>query len=133
MLLMDQILTEYADQAFETARLGRKGVHTARELVSAEMLTELEAIGDAMRYPNSDGQIAWKATPQLRDYLMDLQLDAETDVEDFETCSTVNHPSSLFQRKLCKRISSDCKMSGKQFKLAGIGMRSIDIWPPFLK
>jgi hypothetical protein len=36
-----------------------------------------------MRYLNSDGQIAWKATPQLRDYLMDLRLDAEADLEDF--------------------------------------------------
>jgi hypothetical protein len=80
---MDKILTECADQAFETTRLGRNGVQPTRELVSATMLAELEAIGDAMRYLNSDGQIAWKATPQLRDYLMDLQLDAATDVEDF--------------------------------------------------
>ena len=81
-LLMDKILTEYADQAYETTRLGRNGVQTARELISAAMLAELEAIGDAMRYLNSDGQIAWKATPQLRDYLMDLQLDAEADLEE---------------------------------------------------
>jgi uncharacterized protein with HEPN domain len=79
---LDEILTEYADQAVETARLRRNGVHTARELVSATMLVELEAIGEAMRYLNSDGQIAWKATPQLRDYLMDLQLDAEADLEN---------------------------------------------------
>ncbi len=31
---------------------------------------------------NSDGQIAWKATPRLRNYLMDLQLNAETDLEE---------------------------------------------------
>ena len=64
---MDKILPEYADQAFEkAARLGRNGVHTARDRVSAETLAELEATGDAMRYVNSDGQIAWKATPRLR-------------------------------------------------------------------
>ena len=55
----------------------------ARGRVSAEVLAELEAAGDAMRYVNSHGQIAWKATPQLRDYLMDLQLDAEADLADF--------------------------------------------------
>ena len=82
-ILIDKTLTEYADQAYETARLRRNGVHTARERVSARMLAELEAIGDAMRHLNSDGQIAWKATPKLRDYLMDLQLDAEADLEDF--------------------------------------------------
>ena len=80
---MDKILAEYADQAFETARLRRNGVQTARDRVFAEMLAELEAAGDAMRFLNSDGQIAWKATPQLRDYLMDLRLDAEADLEDF--------------------------------------------------
>ena len=81
--LMDQILAECADQAFETARLRRNGVQTDRELVSATMLAELEAGGDAMRYLNSAGQIAWKATPRLRNYLMDLQLDAKADLEDF--------------------------------------------------
>ncbi len=40
---MDKILTEYADQAHETTRLGRNGVQTARELISATMLAELEA------------------------------------------------------------------------------------------
>ncbi len=78
-ILMDQILTEYADQAFETARLRRNGVQTARDRAFAKMLAELEAAGDAMRYVNSHGEIAWKATPQLRNYLMDLLLDAEGD------------------------------------------------------
>jgi hypothetical protein len=81
-ILMDKTLTDYADQAYETARLRRNGVHSARELISAEMLAELGAGGDVMRYLNSDGQIAWKATSQLRDYLMDLKLDAEADLED---------------------------------------------------
>ena len=82
---MDKILAEYADHAYETARLGRNDVHRPRDLVSAEMLVELEAAGDAMRYVNSRGRIAWKATPQLRDYLMDLQLDAEADLAGFLT------------------------------------------------
>ena len=73
-ILMDQILTEYADQAYETARLRRNAVHTTRNLVSAEMLAELEALGDAMRHANSHGRIAWKATPRLRNYLLDLPL-----------------------------------------------------------
>ena len=80
---MDKDLRGYADQAYETARLRRNGLHTARDRVSAEMLIELEAAGDAMRYVNPSGRIAWKATPQLRDYLMDLQLDAEADLEEF--------------------------------------------------
>ena len=82
-ILTDRILTEYADQAYETARLRRNGVRSTPELVSAKMLVELEAAGDAMRYVNLHGEIAWKATPRLRDYLMDLLLDAEADLEDF--------------------------------------------------
>ncbi len=81
--LMDKILTEYADQTYEITRLRRNGVHTARELVSARMLAELEATGDAMRFVNGKGQIGWKATPSLRQHLIDLQLDAEADLEDF--------------------------------------------------
>jgi len=80
---MDKILRQYSDQAYETARLGRNGVHRPRDQVSAAMLAELEAAGDAMRYVNPRGQMAWKATPQLRNYLMDLQLDAEADLADF--------------------------------------------------
>ena len=80
---MDQILTEYADQAYETARLGRSRVHPDRDRVSAGMLIELEAAGDAMRFVDGSGRIAWKATPKLRNFLMDLQLDAKADLEDF--------------------------------------------------
>ena len=79
---MDKILTEYADQAYEAARLRRNGVHQARDQVLAAMLSDFEASGDAMRYVNSHGQIAWKATPSLRQYLKDLRLDAEADLED---------------------------------------------------
>lgn len=81
-ILLDKILTEYADQAYETARLRRNGVQTARGLVSVTMLAELEAIGDAMRYLNSDGKIVWKATAKLGQYLKDLELDAREDLED---------------------------------------------------
>jgi len=47
------------------------------------MLAELEATGYAMRFVDCRGRIAWKATPRLRNYLTDLQLDAEADFEDF--------------------------------------------------
>ena len=80
--LMDTILMEYADQAYDATRLGRNGVHTARDLVFAEMLAELEASGDAMRFVDANGRIAWKATPSLRQYLTDLELDAQEDLED---------------------------------------------------
>ena len=82
-ILMDKILRQYVDQVYETARLRRNGVRTTRDLVLSAMLADFEAAGDAMRYVNSRGRIAWKATPQLRNYLMDLQLDAEADLAEF--------------------------------------------------
>ena len=82
-ILMDEILTEYADQAYEAARLRRNGIHSIRDRVFAEVLANLEASGEAMRYLSLHGQIAWKATPSLCQYLKDLKLDAEADLEDF--------------------------------------------------
>jgi hypothetical protein len=81
---MDKILWEIVDQAYEEAHLGRIGDFPSRNVVFGEILADLESDGDAMRYVNSMGQIAWKATPDLRDYLNDLKLDAEADLEDEE-------------------------------------------------
>jgi hypothetical protein len=80
---MDEILQEIVDQAFEASRLRRSGIHTTPDLVSAEMLVELEAAGDAMRFLDASGRIAWKATPRLRDHLRDLERDALDDLEVF--------------------------------------------------
>ena len=49
-ILMDKILREYADQAYDTARLGRNGLQTAGDLVRRKMLADLEARScDAVR------------------------------------------------------------------------------------
>jgi hypothetical protein len=80
-ILMDEILQDIVDQAYGAARLGRNGNFEDPDLVSAEVLAELEVAGDAMRYVECEGRIAWKATPSLRDYLLDLQRDAEAEFE----------------------------------------------------
>ena len=77
-----RLLAEYADQAYEAARLRRNDVQTTQNLVSAKMLAELEASGDAMRFVNANGRIAWRATPNRCQYLNDFELDAEDDLED---------------------------------------------------
>ena len=81
---MDKILREIVEQAYEEARPRRIGDFPDRELVFSDILADLESSGDAMRYLDSKGRIAWKATPDLRDYLNDLKLDAEADLEDEE-------------------------------------------------
>jgi hypothetical protein len=79
---IDKILREIVEQAYEEARLGRDRKFVDRYEVFMEALIALESDGDAMRYLDSKGRIAWKATPDLRDYLNDLKLDAEADLED---------------------------------------------------
>jgi hypothetical protein len=81
---MDEILRDIVEEAYEEAHLRRIGGFPDRNLVFAELLADLESSGDAMRYLNSKGRIAWKATPDLRDYLNDLKLDAEADLDDEE-------------------------------------------------
>jgi hypothetical protein len=79
---MDEVLTEYADQAFETARLGRNGAHATCDRVFAGVLAKPEACGDAMRFVDTDGRIAWRATPNLCQHLNDLEVDAQDDLDD---------------------------------------------------
>ena len=81
---MDKILREIVGQAYEEDRPGRSRSFLDREFFYSKLLSDLESDGDAMRYLNSRGQIAWKATPSLRDFLNDLQVDAEADLEDEE-------------------------------------------------
>jgi hypothetical protein len=82
-ILMDKILQECAEQAYEATRLGRCDLRPRRDRVFVETLAELESIGDAMRFVDGKGRIAWRATPNLRDHLTNLELDAEADLEDF--------------------------------------------------
>jgi hypothetical protein len=81
---MDRIVRELVEESWEWARLGRDRDFVDRDEVFAETIADLESSGDAMRYVDSRGRIAWKATPHLRDYLNDLKLDAEADLQDEE-------------------------------------------------
>lgn len=74
---VDRTLSRCIEEMY--ARLGRVASGSTRNRLFAEVLTDLEIEGCAMRYLNSKGQIAWKATPRLRDHLRDLRLDAEAD------------------------------------------------------
>jgi hypothetical protein len=78
---MDNIIHELVEEAWEWARIGRTREFGGRNEVFRDALIALESEGDAMRYLDSKGRVAWKATPELRDYLNDLKLDAEADFE----------------------------------------------------
>jgi hypothetical protein len=53
---------------------------TKAELI-AEILCQFEEAGDAMRYLNSDGKIAWKATPRMLASLADAKQEVIDDLE----------------------------------------------------
>ena len=63
---VDTILRELIEAACEEVHLGRTPRIRDQTTVLAKILTTLESKGDAMRYLDADGRIAWKATPQVR-------------------------------------------------------------------
>ena len=80
-----------------------------------------------MRFVDANGRIAWKATPNLCQYLRTLNSMPRTILRtsNYARPRTEHHP--FFNRSTQSQSCCDCKMSGKQFKPAVIGMRSIDI------
>jgi hypothetical protein len=81
---MDKALRECVQIDFDRAHLGRKGTFVEQTTLLANILLEYEAAGDASRYLDHNGQLAWKASPRLRDRLDDqyLDMEAEFDEED---------------------------------------------------
>jgi hypothetical protein len=77
----DKILTELLETNEKWCRLRRNGRFATRDLVLVDFLSELESRGDAMRYLDNKGRVAWKATPRLQDHVDDLRQDAEADLE----------------------------------------------------
>ena len=67
----------------EYERSKREDVHLSRSQLIAQILREFEEAGDAMRYLNSDGRIAWKSTPAMLTKLADAERDAEDDLADW--------------------------------------------------
>ena len=47
-----------------------------------DLLAEFEAAGEAMRYRNTNGTVAWKPTPQLLERLADDEREAMAELEE---------------------------------------------------
>jgi hypothetical protein len=77
---MDKTLRFWVDCSYEDER-HENPCRTRAQLI-AEILREYERHGDAMRYLNAKGQIAWKASPWMLSRLADAERDAEDDMED---------------------------------------------------
>jgi hypothetical protein len=57
-------------------------VRPRTELI-AQILGKFEEAGDAMRYVNKKGEIAWKATPGMLSRLADAEQEAIDDMDDW--------------------------------------------------
>jgi hypothetical protein len=82
---MDEIIRECVETAYGEMRLGRKASKRARNAIFLGILVDLEESGDAMRYLDTKGRIAWKAPPKLRELIANLQKDVELEFEAEDT------------------------------------------------
>jgi hypothetical protein len=80
-ILMDKTLQFWVDVAYEHIKSANSQL-SKRQLV-AQILQQYERRGDAMRFLNEHGKIAWKASPQFLTMLADAERDARDDLADF--------------------------------------------------
>jgi hypothetical protein len=78
---MSRILQFWVDVEYEAVRDQSAGL-TKSELI-AQILREFEEAGDAMRYLNSKGEIAWKAAPRMLSRLADAKQEARDDLAEW--------------------------------------------------
>ena len=78
---MDETLRFWVDCSYEDKKYENAN-RTKTDLIAA-ILGEYERSGDAMRYLNARGQIAWKASPFMLQKLADAEREVEDDMEDF--------------------------------------------------
>ena len=80
-LHMDEPLRFWVDVAYENIKSDHPKL-TKRKLI-AQILHQYQERGDAMRYLDANGKIAWKASPRFLMMLADAERDAQDELEDF--------------------------------------------------
>jgi hypothetical protein len=79
-LQMDKALRFWVHVAYQNLKDEHLNL-TKRQLV-AYILREYEGRGDAMRYLNPKGKIAWQASPSFLDRIADAERDAQDELDD---------------------------------------------------
>jgi hypothetical protein len=80
-LRMTKVLRFWVNVEYERIKNHASG--RPRTELMAQILRKFEESGDAMRFLNSDGEITWKATPQMMTRLADAEQEAIDDMEDW--------------------------------------------------
>jgi hypothetical protein len=79
-LRMDKMLRFWIHVAYEDMKWEHP-TRTKRQLLT-QILRQYEQRGDAMRYLNGNGKIAWKASPRFSTMLADAERDARDDLAE---------------------------------------------------
>ena len=77
---MEGALRFWVDVAYENIKSDHPKL-TKRQLI-AQILHQYQERGDAMRYLDVEGKIAWKASPRFLTMLADAERDAQEELED---------------------------------------------------
>jgi hypothetical protein len=78
---MTKVLGFWVDVEHQRIRNHRPGC--SRTELLGQILRKFEEAGDAMRFLNADGRIAWKATPEMLTKLADAEQEARDDLADW--------------------------------------------------
>jgi hypothetical protein len=78
---MTKVLRFWVDVEYDRIKNHASG-RPRTELI-AQVLRKFEEAGDAMRYLNTRGEIAWKATPGMLSRLADAEQEARDDLADW--------------------------------------------------
>jgi hypothetical protein len=78
---MDKTLRFWVDVAYDEIKSDHDNV-TKQQLL-AQILRRYEERGDAMRYLDNQGKVAWKASPRFLTMLADAEREAQADLADF--------------------------------------------------
>ena len=78
---MSEILRFWVEVEYQT--LGEENPDRLKPVLLAEILGRYEDAGDAMRYLNRKGRVAWEATPRMLTRLADAEREVEADWADW--------------------------------------------------
>ena len=81
-LRMDEILRFWVDVAVEHIKSDHANIAPSVSCLP-KSCEQYERRGDAMRYLNENGKIAWKASPRFLTMLADAERDARDDLADW--------------------------------------------------
>jgi hypothetical protein len=77
---MTKVLRFWVDVEFQ--HIKHDNARRSRAQLIARILGEFEEAGEAMRYLNADGRVAWKANPAMLTRLADAEREVIDDMED---------------------------------------------------